>query len=198
MLFHVDDLLIGGDDSCGTVLNRFQEKYFLLIPLKHVSSEFLGKRLKKHDDHTTSVQQQEYAKAMKSILISKERRKQIDRETTDQENGQMRGVLGELNWLVSGSRPDLAASCSLLKQKVVSSKVEDLVQVNNVVSMVTDFSGLEIRIKPINPTELQFVTWSDASFANCREKEPRGIHSVCHTMLSSSRKVGIDQPIELT
>ena len=47
----------------------------------------------------------------------------------------MRAVLGELNWLVSGSRPDLAAFCSLLQQRVNQACVEDLVEVNKAVAM---------------------------------------------------------------
>ena len=60
------------------------------------------------------IQQNEYAEAVTSIPISKERRKQKDHDTTDQEKGQMRAVLGEINWLVNGMRPDLAALCSLM------------------------------------------------------------------------------------
>ena len=110
----------------------------------------------------------------------------------------MRGVLGELNWLVGGSRPDLAASCSLMQQRVVNSTVEDLVNVNKIVSMVTDFSGLEIRIKPINVTELEFVTWSDASFANAAEKKSQGGYIVCATQRSLRQdKWGDDKSTEM-
>ena len=60
----------------------------------------------------------------------------------------MRAVLGEINWLVSGSRPDLAA-CSLLQQRVSKAVVGDLIEVNKVVSQVHDHSNTEIKILPI-------------------------------------------------
>ena len=117
-------------------------------------------------DGTIVIQQNEYAEAVTSIPMSKERRKQKDHDTTDQEKGQMRAALGEVNWLVSGMRPDLAASCSLMQQRTAKSVVQDLIAVNRLVSMVRDFSGLEIRIKPIPMEDVEKAVWSDASFAN--------------------------------
>jgi len=125
-------------------------------------------------DGTIVIQQKEYAEAVASIPISKERRKQKDQNTTDQEKAQMRAVLGEVNWLVSGTRPDLAASCSLMQQRTTSSVVQDLIEVNRLVAMVRDFSGLEIRIKPVPMEDVEIAVWSDASFANAAEKKSQG------------------------
>ena len=100
-------------------------------PFKHVkegSGEFLGKHLVQKGDMSIVIQQKEYACQLDCVHVSKERRKDKEMDTTDQEKGQMRAVLGELNWLVTGSRPDLAASCSLLQQRVVKSKVKDLLE----------------------------------------------------------------------
>lgn len=51
----------------------------------------------------------------------------------------MRGILGEVQWLVTGSRPDLAAACSLMQQRVACSTVNDLIEVNKIVAMARDF-----------------------------------------------------------
>ena len=71
-----------------------------------------------------------------------------------------------------------------MQQRIVNSTVENLVNINKIVSMVTDFSGLENRIKPINVTEFEFITWSDASFANAAEKKSQGGYIVCATQRS--------------
>ena len=172
--FHVDDLLFGGTKNFQeNVFHRLQSKY----PFKHVKhgkGEFLGKFLEQMSDGTIVIQQKEYAEAVASIPISKERRKQKDQNTTDQEKAQMRAVLGEVNWLVSGTRPDLAASCSLMQQRTTSSVVQDLIEVNRLVAMVRDFSGLEIRIKPVPMEDVEIAVWSDASFANAAEKKSQG------------------------
>ena len=129
--FHVDDLLIGGT-------KEFFEKQFTQLkhkyPFKHVKQgegEFLGKVLEQRDDSSIVVQQKEYADTLESIHITKERRKEKDSETTSAKKTQMRGVLGEIQWLVTGSRPDLAAGCSLLQQKIAKDLiVQDLIEVN--------------------------------------------------------------------
>ena len=74
----------------------------------------------------------------------------------------MRGILGEDQWLVTGSRPDLAAACSLMQQRVACSTVNDLIEVNKIVAMARDFSGWVMKVKPISPHHLEFAAWSDA------------------------------------
>ena len=55
----------------------------------------------------------------------------------------MRAVLGAVNWLVTGTRPDLAASCSLLQQRVTQSVVEDLVDTNRLVACVHEHADMK-------------------------------------------------------
>lgn len=86
----------------------------------------------------------------------------------------MRAVLGEINLLVSGSRPDLAAACSLMQQRVTKSCVQDLIDVNKVVSMVHDFAAFEARTLPIPKDEVEIVAMSEASFANASEHKSQG------------------------
>lgn len=86
--------------------------------MKYSEGESLGKVLKQHEDGRIVVQQKEYAETLECIPTSKERRRERNRETTPKEKTQMRGVLGEAQWLVTGSRPDLAAGLSLMQQKM--------------------------------------------------------------------------------
>ena len=74
--------------------------------------------------------------------------------------------MGAINWLVTGSRPDLAAACSLLQQRVMSSVVSDMLDVNRLVSQVHDLSELTIKIKSIPTENVCFMAISDAAWAN--------------------------------
>ena len=139
----------------------------------------MGKFLKQRDDHSIVVQQKEYADTLESIHITKERRKEKDSETTAAEKTQVRGVLGEIQWLVTGSRPDLAAGCSLLQQKISKSVVQDLIEVNRLVAMARDHSGMEIVVKPLDPRTIEFASWSDASFANAEAWKSQGGYMIC-------------------
>ena len=128
--FHVDDLVSGGSPSFLT--DKFQ-KLKARYPFKHVThgeGKFLGKMLKQAEDLSITIEQQECAETLQCIPISKERRKEKESETNAQDKTQMRGVLGEVQWLVTGSRPDLAARCSLMQQQIATSTVNDLVEIN--------------------------------------------------------------------
>ena len=116
---------------------------------------------------------------MACIPVSKERRREKESPITENERGQMRVVLGEINWLVSGSRPDLAASCSLLQQRVSKAVVGDLIEVNKVISQVHDHSTTEIKILPIPIQNLEIGVWSDVSFANAEVHKSQGGYMVC-------------------
>lgn len=90
--FHVDDLIIGGNQwFYDGVFKKLTETY----PFKQIKfdeGEFLGKQIKQLSDGTLVIQQKEYAESICSIAISKERRKERTAETTDMERGQMRAV----------------------------------------------------------------------------------------------------------
>ena len=78
----------------------------------------------------------------------------------------MRAALGGINWLVTSSRPDLAAWCSLLQQRVNAACVNDLIEVNRLISLARDYSRSYVWIKPIPIANLQFCVLTDAAWAN--------------------------------
>ena len=167
---HVDDMILGG----GEVFRKHViEQLKGLYPFKHWkegSGEFLGKVLKQEASGEIVISQMEYATELKGIHMSAARKKERGESVTDEERQQMRAVLGAVNWLVGGSRPDLAAWCSLLQQKVSKAQVEHLVETNKLVSLARENAAMAIRILPIPVSELSFVVLSDASWANASEK----------------------------
>lgn len=101
--FHVDGLVIGGSPS---FMNEKFQKLRARYPFKHVKSgeeDFLGKMLKQDENFSIVIEQQEYAETSQCIPIGKERRREKECETNSQEKTQMRGALGELQWLATGS-----------------------------------------------------------------------------------------------
>ncbi|CAE7879526.1 GIP, partial [Symbiodinium microadriaticum] len=163
---HVDDLCAGGNQEFeDNVLKPLREMY----PFKHWKvgkGEFLGKMLEQQSDGSICIQQSEYAKQFKGLDLSRLRRREKSDKVTEEERTQMRGILGGVNWLVSGSRPDLAAWRSLLQQRVCDATVGDLVEVNKLVSQVHDNHGAHVWIRHIPCHEVQFAMLSDASWAN--------------------------------
>ena len=174
LAIHVDDLVLGGDSYFDShVVEPLKKKY----PFKHWhdgSGDFLGKKVKQLEDFSIVISQKDYAGSVTPIKISRERRKQKNSDIDENERTQMRALLGEINWMTVCSRPDLSATCSLLQQKVNSAQVEHLIECNKLVGLVRDFSHTEIRILPIEPKNVEFTVWSDASWANAAERKSQG------------------------
>ena len=163
---HVDDLCLGGNQEFEErIVAPLKKKY----PFKRWHEDkgaFLGHWLEQQDNFDIHVHQKEYAKKLNGIQLDAARKKQDDMKTTDQEKKEMRAVLGAVNWLVSGSRPDLAASCSLLQQEVIQSVVADLIDVNRLVAAAHEGAETTIKIKSIKANDICFLAVSDAAWAN--------------------------------
>ncbi|CAE7199062.1 RE1 [Symbiodinium sp. CCMP2592] len=163
---HVDDLCMGGDKH---FQQQVQVKLRELFPFKHWKTgkgEFLGKWIEQQPDGSIKISQEHYASNLKGISISQERRRQKEQELSDAERQEMRGALGGINWLVTSSRPDLAAWCSLLQQKVNTACVSDLIEVNKLVSLARDYSRSYVWIRSIPIADVQFCVLTDAAWAN--------------------------------
>lgn len=163
---HVDDLCMGGNQY---FQQHVQAKLREMFPFKHWktgSGEFLGKWLEQQKDGSIKISQEQYASSLQSVVIKQERRREKDQKLTEQEKGEMRAALGGINWLVTSSRPDLAAWCSLLQQKVNAACVCDLIEVNKLISLARDYSRSYVWVKPIPVANMQFCVLTDAAWAN--------------------------------
>ena len=170
LALHVDDMCLGGNQEFN---ERIVEPLKKLYPFKHwhqKKGDFLGRWVEQKENGDIVISQSEYASKLKGIDIDTKRKRDRNAETNDDEKQQMRAVLGAVNWLVSGTRPDLAASCSLLQQKVSKAVIEDLVDVNRLVKHVHDYSHLRVKIKSIKPERVCFMAVSDAAWANASGK----------------------------
>ena len=165
---HVDDLCLGGDKYFHEHVVKPLKKLFPFKHWKVGSGEFLGKQLQQQADGSIKISQCSYAQQQQGLNISRERKRDKHEPITEDERQQMRGVLGSINWLVTGSRPDLGAWCSLLQQRVNSATVADLIDVNKLVSLTHDNCSACVWVKSIPVSELQFVMLSDAAWANAQ------------------------------
>ena len=171
---HVEDMVFGGTEAFKCEVMDVLQKRFPLKHLKENGGDFLGKNLKQDESGDIYIRQKEYAENIECIHMSKERRRMRESPVTDSERREMRGALGELNWLSVSTRPDLSASCSLLQQRVADARVEDLIEVNKLIAVARDFSCMEIRARSIPIAEVELCTWSDASWANAISKKSQG------------------------
>jgi hypothetical protein len=165
---HVDDILFGGTDLFHEkVVCNLKQRY----PFKHWKqkhADFLGRRLIQHDDFSISIDQQEYAKQVKTANLNKERRKEKDEALTSKELQQFRAILGAANWIVGSTRPDIAAHTALLQQRVSKAVVGDLIEANKLVAKIRDHAHMKIWIQSIPFEEAVVAVTSDASWSNAQ------------------------------
>ena len=165
---HVDDLCAGGNEDFQQKVLKPLRSMFHFKHWKSGAGEFLGKKLEQKPDGSIVIDQCEYARQVKGIDICRERRREKSEPITEDERRQMRGVLGGVNWLVTSSRPDLAAWCSLMQQRVSEATVNDLIETNKLVSLCHDNSQAYVWIRSIPIQDVQFTMLSDASWANAQ------------------------------
>ena len=104
-----------------TYMQKLKDKY----PFKHWKvnqGEFLGRYLQKNGDGSISVNQKEYCEKMKTIELSRERRREKNADLTEKERSQLRGVAGALNWITTATRPDMAAATASVQAEDYFSK----------------------------------------------------------------------------
>lgn len=162
----LDDMVMAGNEKFhDSVLNGLKKAY----PFKHWEKGegmFLGIYLTQKLDGSICIDQSEYANKVKTIEISKERRKELDQSLTEKELQQFRGVLGAANWVVGSTRPDIAAHTALLQQRIGRATIADLIDANRLVSRMRDFGHTHVWTQSIPLEEAMTVATSDASWSN--------------------------------
>jgi hypothetical protein len=94
--------------------------------------------------------------------------KGTDRKATDREVSQLRGVLGGLQWKVTQTGPQLAATLHALQGQVNEATVKTLKEANDLVKVAKakDFPIPIHHHNYCNWTNLVSVTWTDAAQAD--------------------------------
>ena len=103
----------------------------------------MGRWSEQKNDFSIVCSQEEYASQVKTVDISKERRKQRDYSLTSKELQQFRGIIWAANWMTNSTRPDLAAWTALLQQKIGKATVDYLMDANRLVAKIRDLKHSE-------------------------------------------------------
>jgi len=114
VLSHVDDLLVGGDETArNSVLALEKELGFGSV--EHNSFRYCGKQIEQHEDGVITVTMKEYHANLEPVRVSRERRAKPDDDLQPGEQKQLRAILGSLQWLVAQVRLDMGYHLSVLQ-----------------------------------------------------------------------------------
>ena len=166
---HVDDGLCAGGPAFQKLLVRLEEKF----PFgSHRSTDFTFTGIHIHQDkeYNIHLDQKEYVNSISPISIDRDRRKRETMVVNESERQSMRGLVGSLQYAATNTRPDVSTRLSLLQSKINCATIRDLHECNRLLSDAKKFCDVQINILSIPEDRVQFVAYSDASFAS-REKQ---------------------------
>ena len=87
----------------------------------------------------------------------------------EKEQTLFRQLIGQLNWAVQGSRPDMAYEMIAMSTKLKHARVGDLVRTIKKISRIKDIQSFMTFPKMAITKELKVVVFTDASLGNLNE-----------------------------
>ena len=162
---YVDDFLwTGSINFYNLVIQKLKTK-FLIGSSASSSFTYIGLQIKSYDDGIT-VDQIQYASSLTPIIISQERALQKTSQLLDSEKRSYRALVGQLNWIATHTRPDIAFDTCELSVSFPKATMVDLLKLNKLVDRVKrePLSLFFPHLQGLKQCTLECYT--DAAFAN--------------------------------
>ena len=165
MVSHVDDLLWTGEPAMQEAMEAIQGE-LRFGSLDEGDFGYCGRQIRQ-DKQGIKVTCPSTAAKVRPIFLTATRKKQRDAKATDLEIGQLRSVLGSLNWVARVCRPDISYQLSSLQAIQKEACVEDLVSANKLLRYVQDSPevGVFYKFGGVNLDEAVLLSITDASYA---------------------------------
>lgn len=167
----VDDLFMVGHEvhlrKLDSLRKRFVFGKFVTLKECEEGAMFNGRRLRQLQNGEFQIDMQKFVEErLQEVPLEKGGRSMKKAEATEEEKTQARAACGALNWLSKEGRPDASGPSSLLSSRLTDLRIEDIVQLNDVIKSLKQRSDLAIRVQPLR--RMKFSVVSDASFGNDR------------------------------
>lgn len=163
---HVDDFLHAGDEIFEGQICRFRER-FSAGKIAECQFPYIGFYVKQTKegielDHTS------YMEKLQSIEIDPLRAYQKESQLSTEEQTAYRQIIGQINWAVQGSRPDLAFEMIDMSTKLRSGNMADLIRATKTINRLKDFKSI-LRFPALDLTSVKIMTFTDASLGNLND-----------------------------
>ena len=162
---HVDDFFFNGSQLFHSkVIDHIRNEFALSQELFDQMS-FIGIEIAQSSDGIT-MHQNAYIEELEPIQLTDMRK---GRSLDVSEVRQLKGLIGQLQWIAKLTRPDIAFETSQLSANVKRATTDHVKRANKVVRKVKS-EPLAVRIPDVGPiSESSLYVYSDSSFANLDE-----------------------------
>ena len=121
----MDDFLNAGDQYFEIHMNKLRTRFYA-GKIEEKMFKYIGFTLKQIENGIV-LDQSDYVNKMKNIIIDPVRASEKNEPLNEDEQTSYRQLIGQLNWAVQGSRPDMAFATIEMSTKLKQGKVCDLV-----------------------------------------------------------------------
>ena len=162
---HVDDVLWAGDEVLQDAMRKLQER-FTFGTVEVDTFRFCGRKVESTDDYY-QITAPEILTKVKPIRIEGHRNRSPVDQASEEEQSQMRAVLGSIGYVARLCRPELAYRCSALQGKQSRPTLQDLIGTNKFLAAAQKTTGNGIRFfkKKFDFDTAVLLSVTDASHA---------------------------------
>ena len=164
---NVDDFLHAGDELFEALMEKLRGR-FSAGKVEEKEFRYIGFKVKQYENRVI-LDHSEYIERMKNETVDPKRATDKKEILTTQEQKLYRQLVGQLNWAVQGSRPDMAFEMINMSTKLKQGTVENLVRVIKKISRMKDFHSYMTFPRLNKAAELKIVVFTDASLGNINE-----------------------------
>ena len=170
---HVDDIIYGGSlDFIDHVIKPLKKKFDISSEAQK-AFKYIGLNVKQYNNLIT-LDQNEYINSIEKIKIDRERKLNKDAMLNNRETDELRAAIGQLGWISSNTRPDLAFDVCYLSGKVKNPTVKELLMANKVISKAKSESVTLHFGNVAKPNDCHLSGYHDASFGNLDDGGSQG------------------------
>ena len=174
LICFVDDILWGGSKLFeDRIINKLRQTFDISKEDSTVF-KYIGIDLQQSSDKSVKINQASYVKSINPLLIDSSRKSNKNDPVTKEEKRQLRGAIGQMNWISGISRPDTCFSVCEASTNLKHANVESLLQMNKIIKNVKNNTSC-IKVPKFNSlNKLKLCVYTDASFANLPEGGSQG------------------------
>ena len=164
---YVDDFNSAGTKDFHKKVTDPLQKRFTFGKKEEGSFRFTGLDILHREDGIV-VKQNDYRDSLEEVEI--DNNDDPNRELNLKEYKQFRGIVGKLQWLSEGTRPDLAYDTLSMSMKTKHAKVADMRKLNKIVKKAREGDSVVTFKKVGKMEDLKIIAMSDASFKSVDDK----------------------------